>query len=46
MPRVFVSYSRKSRDAVKLLADDIEALGHIVWFDRELVVENLGGIEF
>ncbi len=36
MPRVFVSYSRKSRDAVKLLADDIEALGHIVWFDREL----------
>jgi hypothetical protein len=36
MAKVFISYSSKNRELVKALAEDIEALGHAVWFDKEL----------
>lgn len=36
MAKVFISYNRKSEAVVKILADDIEALGHDVWYDQEL----------
>lgn len=37
MANVFVSYSRVSAETVEALVKDIEALGHEVWFDKELV---------
>jgi hypothetical protein len=36
MPNVFVSYNRESMVAAETLANDIRALGHVVWFDQEL----------
>ncbi len=36
MVNIFISYSRKSETAVRALADDIEALGHEVWFDQDV----------
>lgn len=36
MALVFISYSNKHAATVSALADDIEALGHDVWLDREL----------
>jgi hypothetical protein len=33
---IFVSYSRESEAAVRALAQDVEALEHTVWFDRDL----------
>jgi len=36
MFQVFISYSRKNLGAAKLLIQDLEALGHEVWFDQEL----------
>jgi len=34
--RVFVSYDRGNVKAVKMLAEELEALGHQVWFDQDL----------
>jgi hypothetical protein len=34
--RIFISYSSKDRNFVTTLADDLELMEHIVWFDREL----------
>jgi formylglycine-generating enzyme required for sulfatase activity len=36
MSNIFISYSRRDETVVKALAEDIRALGHIVWFDQEL----------
>ncbi len=36
MGRVFIGYSRQSASKVSQLAQDIEALGHQVWYDVEL----------
>ncbi len=36
MPGIFISYCRESGATVKALADDMEALGHNVWFDQDL----------
>ena len=36
MASVFVSYSRRSGDAIHTLIGDLEGLGHSVWFDRNL----------
>jgi len=36
MDNVFLSYNRESEAAAKTLANDLEALGHAVWFDQEL----------
>jgi hypothetical protein len=36
MFQVFVSYSRKNLGATQLLIQDLETLGHAVWFDQEL----------
>jgi hypothetical protein len=36
MSSIFISYSRYSETIVKTLTDDIEALGHTVWLDKEL----------
>ena len=36
MWNVFISYDRESRDLAEALAEDIQALGHVVWLDREL----------
>lgn len=36
MAHIFISYNRKSEARVKVLADDMEALGHTVWFDQDL----------
>lgn len=36
MPEVFISYDRESRPLVTTLVDDIQALGHSVWYDEEL----------
>jgi len=36
MSRIFVSYSRDNQAVVRRLVEDVEALGHTVWFDEEL----------
>ncbi|MGE0825800.1 MAG: TIR domain-containing protein [Candidatus Binatia bacterium] len=36
MANIFISYSRHSEAIVKPLVDDIETLGHTVWFDQQL----------
>ena len=36
MATVFISYNRESEATTKALADDIEALGHTVWFDKDV----------
>jgi hypothetical protein len=36
MREIFISYDRESRGFVASLADDIEALGHSVWYDEAL----------
>ncbi len=35
MAKVFVSYSSRDRETVQKLVDDLQALGHQVWFDSE-----------
>ncbi|MCA0457418.1 MAG: TIR domain-containing protein [Chloroflexi bacterium] len=34
--RIFISYASKNRELVRKLAEDLNDLGHEVWFDREL----------
>ena len=34
--RVFISYDRGNVKSVKMLAEELEALGHQVWFDQDL----------
>src|SRR5258708_2504605 len=34
--RIFISYSSKNRSLIETLANDLESLGHEVWFDKEL----------
>ena len=36
MATVFISYNRQSETITKILAGDIEALGHDAWFDQDL----------
>lgn len=36
MSRIFVSYSREDESVVKELVNDLEAIGHQIWFDQEL----------
>ncbi len=36
MPRLFISYNRKSAVVAGSLVKDVESLGHDVWFDQEL----------
>src|SRR5215471_1176429 len=36
MAHIFISYNRQSKALVTTLADDLEALGHTVWFDQQL----------
>jgi hypothetical protein len=36
MSDIFISYSRHSEAIARTLANDIEELGHTVWFDQEL----------
>lgn len=36
MSTIFISYNRRSKEIAIPLANDIEALGHAVWFDQEL----------
>jgi hypothetical protein len=36
MAKVFISYSRESETLAKALANDIQALGHPLWLDRDL----------
>jgi TIR domain/GRAM domain len=36
MSRIFISYSSKNRAPVEALANDLETLGHEIWFDKEL----------
>ena len=36
MSNIFISYNRHSEAIARTLADDIEVLGHNVWFDQEL----------
>ena len=36
MASVFVSYNRQSQEITKALVNDIELLGHAVWFDQQL----------
>ena len=36
MPNIFISYNRQNEDNAKNLVNDIEALGHTVWFDQDL----------
>ncbi|MCK5662374.1 MAG: TIR domain-containing protein, partial [Thiotrichaceae bacterium] len=36
MANIFISYNRQDEDKTKALVDDIEGLGHTVWFDHEL----------
>jgi hypothetical protein len=36
MAVIFISYSRDVRDTVRMLAEDLGALGETVWFDQEI----------
>ena len=36
MARIFISYSRYNLDPVKMLVQDLEAVGNTVWFDQTL----------
>src|SRR5438552_3738383 len=36
MANIFVSYNRQTEAITKALVEDVEALGHTVWFDQEL----------
>ena len=36
MLSIFISYSRESKEVVRVLAQDFEELGHKVWFDDKL----------
>src|SRR5215475_8144386 len=36
MANIFISYNRQTKAITKALVEDIEALGHTVWFDQEL----------
>lgn len=36
MSQIFICYSRHNQDIVKTLSQDLEELGHTVWFDQEL----------
>ncbi len=36
MSKIFISYSRQSKEKTRSLVEDLESLGHDVWFDREL----------
>ena len=36
MSQIFIGYSRHNQDIVKTLSQDLEELGHTVWYDREL----------
>jgi hypothetical protein len=36
MANIFISYNRQTKAITKALVDDVEALGHTVWFDQEL----------
>jgi TIR domain len=36
MSKIFISYSRQSEAMARSLVNDIESLGHAVWFDHEL----------
>ncbi len=36
MSKIFISYGRQSKDIAATLVDDLEELGHTVWFDQEL----------
>jgi len=36
MENVFISYNRENEASTKALVDDIQELGHTVWFDQEL----------
>lgn len=36
MANIFISYNRRTKAITKALVDDVEALGHTVWFDQEL----------
>jgi TolB-like protein len=36
MAKVLISYNHKSKDNITALAGDINAIGHTVWYDREL----------
>lgn len=36
MSNIFISYSRVDQNIVSSIAQDIESLGHDVWFDKEL----------
>ena len=36
MLHIFICYNRQSEAMVRTLADDIEVLGHTVWFDQDL----------
>lgn len=34
--RIFISYNCQNQDIVKMLIEDLETLGHVIWFDQEL----------
>lgn len=36
MLSIFVSYSREQQDTVKTLVQDLESIGHKIWFDQQL----------
>ena len=36
MTKIFVSYSRRNEDIARSVIDDVDAMGHSVWFDVEL----------
>ena len=36
MANIFISYNRQSQEITTTLANDIEVLGHTIWFDQQL----------